>query len=337
MAYKKLLITGAHGLLGSALKKIIQTNTDSNIILFCPTHNELDLTNWDQVNAYIYNGNYHNGPKFDAVIHLAARVGGLKANTKYIGDFYTENVLMNTNILRACLINGIPTVISVLSTCVYPDAEYVIYPLTEDQLHNGPPHESNFGYAYAKRMLEVQSRAYRQQYGCNYICVIPNNLFGYPGDNFDLENSHVIPALIRKIFEAKIYNKPEVDIWGSGNAIREFTYSFDAARIIYAILTAQGNTSQTLQDAPELINIGNPYQHTILEVADSIKCLLDFNGNLKFDASKPEGQFQKPSSNKKLIKTGLWKNEWYTPFDQALKETCEWFVSKYPHNIRGIK
>jgi GDP-L-fucose synthase len=156
------------------------------------------------------------------VIHLAAKVGGVKANTDEIVDFYMINSTLNQTLLNTCSLAKANKVVSLLSTCIYPDAPYVSYPLTEDQLHLGPPHESNFGYAYAKRMVDVMSRAYRQQYGCNFITAIPNNLYG-ENDNFDLENSHVIPAIIRKVWEAKINKEPSIVCWGDGSPLREYT------------------------------------------------------------------------------------------------------------------
>ena len=143
---------------------------------------------------------------------------------------------------------------SLLSTCVYPDAPYITYPLTEAQLHLGPPHVSNFGYAYAKRAVDVMSRAYRQQYGCNFITAIPNNLYG-ENDNFHLEDSHVIPALIRKIWEAKINNKKNVKCWGDGTPLREFTYSKDIARILIFLLENYNE--------PGPINIGSTNEYSI--------------------------------------------------------------------------
>ena len=170
-----------------------------------------------------------NTTKPDYVIHLAAKVGGVKANTEYLGDFYRENLLINTNVLECCRVNDVKKVVSLLSTCVYPDN--VSYPLTEEQIHNGEPHPSNFAYAYAKRMLDVQSRSYRKQYGCSFITAIPNNLYG-PHDNFHLEDSHVIPAMIRKIWEAKLKNE-NVILWGDGTPLREFTYSEDVGKILF--------------------------------------------------------------------------------------------------------
>ena len=159
-------------------------------------------------------------------------MGGLKANLNNLGSFYYENIIINSNVLEASRKFNVKKVVSLLSTCVYPDK--ITYPLTEEQIHNGKPHDSNYGYAYAKRMLDVQSQAYRDQYGCNFITAIPNNLFG-ENDNFDLENSHLIPAIIRKVHEAKM-NNSDIILWGDGSPLREFTYSKDLAKIILFLL-----------------------------------------------------------------------------------------------------
>tara|TARA_R110002153_G_C13125747_1_gene479330 strand:- start:168 stop:761 length:594 start_codon:yes stop_codon:yes gene_type:complete len=197
--------------------------------------------------------------------------------------------------------------------------------LTEDQLHLGPPHGSNFGYAYAKRMVDVMSRAYRQQYGCNFITAIPNNLYG-ENDNFDLENSHVIPALIRKVWEAKTNNKNYIECWGDGTPLREFTYSGDIAKILLFLLE---NYNQ-----PEPINIGNTDEYSIKEVVEIICKQLDYSGEVVWQTDKPSGQHRKPSSNQKLLDLG-WKKEDYISLEEGLKKTCEWFIMTYP-NARGI-
>ena len=189
----------------------------------------------------------------------------------------------------------------------------------------GPPHHSNFGYAYAKRMVDVMSRAYRQQYGCNFITAIPNNLYG-ENDNFDLENSHVIPALMRKIWEAKLNDQPSVEVWGDGSPLREFTYSLDIAKILLFLL----------QNYNELdpINIGNTEECSIIEVVKLLCELLEYDGKIVWNINKPNGQFRKPSSNKKLLDLG-WKETDYTPLKEGLKKTCEWFKISYP-NVRGV-
>ena len=261
--------------------------------------------------------------KPDAIIHLAAKVGGVGANIKNPGDFYTINSLINTNVLKAAKDLKVGKVISLLSTCVYPDMS--VYPLTEDQVHKGPPHPSNYAYAYAKRMLDVQTRAYCDQYGCNYTTAIPNNLFG-ENDNFHLEDSHVIPAIIRKMFEARVVGR-DVVLWGDGSRYREFTYSKDLAEILLFLLEHY--------DRPDPINVGNTRQVTIKEVAELIADILNFEGNIIWDKTKPQGQLKKPSDNSKLLELG-WREQNYTNFKKALTKTCEWVTLNYP-NIRGVK
>lgn len=260
----------------------------------------------------------------DVVIHAAAKVGGVKVNSEKVAEFFDDNVRMNMNVLQTCRQSNVK-LISVLSTCVYPDEKFVRYPLTEEQLHMGSPHTSNFGYAYAKRMLDVQSRSYRQQYGCNFVTVIPNNLYGI-NDNFDMNDSHVIPALIRKFHEAKLKGKHEVTIWGTGKPIREFTFARDAAKIIVWIAENY--------DEPDPINIGCTDSVTIAEVAKIIAEEFEFDGKIVFDASKPDGQFRKPSSNKRLRQLGC--NIQYTQLSQGLHETIASFKLRYP-NLRGVK
>ena len=218
------LITGGSGLLGNAFKKVLPNE-------IYPTHKELELQNFEKTKDYFDSFNEFSVSKIDTVIHLAGKVGGVKANTQYVSDFYQTNSEINNNVITSCINADIPKLVCCLSTCIYPDEKHITYPLTEDQLHNGPPHQSNFGYAYAKRMVDVQLRSARQQYGVEYISVIPNNMYG-EHDNFDLENGHVIPSLIRKVWEAKIDNKPAFTVWGDGEIYREFTYAEDIAKAI---------------------------------------------------------------------------------------------------------
>jgi len=253
-------------------------------------------------------------------------VGGVKANSNYVGDFYFANSNINHNVLNEAKNFGVKKVISLLSTCVYPDEPYILYPLTEDQLHLGPPHPSNFGYAYAKRMVDVMSRAYREQYGCNFITAIPNNLYG-EHDNFDLENGHVIPALIRKIWEAKVNKNSSIECWGNGRPLREFTYAEDIAKILVYLMKNYND--------PSPINIGNTKEYSIKEVVNVICDILEYDGNIIWSTDKPSGQYRKPSSNKNLLDLG-WKKEDYTSLKTGLKKTCEWVKINYP-NIRGVK
>jgi GDP-L-fucose synthase len=232
---KNTLVTGGSGMVGAAMRRVLPS-------AYYPRRQDENLLEAGALYAELRAINY------DYIVHLAAKVGGVKANADFVSDFYYENEKINQNVLYAAKEAGVKKVVSLLSTCVYPDAPHVTYPLTEEQLHMGPPHQSNFGYAYAKRMVDVMSRAYRQQYGCNFITAIPNNLYG-ENDNFDLENSHAIPALMRKIWEAKLNGALSVECWGTGRPLREFTYSEDIARILVFLL-------ENYNDAHP-INIGN--------------------------------------------------------------------------------
>jgi GDP-L-fucose synthase len=304
-----ILITGGTGLVGSSFKNV---RTDNKLVYI---GSEYDLTKKRESDRMLYD----YSP--DAVIHLAAKVGGVKGNMEMMYDFYTDNIKINTNVIDSCKEFGVKKVISLLSTCVYPSNAN--YPLTEDQIHNGEPHNSNFGYAYAKRMLDVHSRAVRKQYNLNYITAIPNNIYG-PNDNFDLENGHVIPAIIRKLYEAKKTNKIPV-FWGSGSPRREFTYAKDIASAILLLLEEY--------EGIDSVNIGKTEDISIKEVVAIISECLDYRGEIYWDKTKPEGQYKKPSSNKNFL--NMFNDFEYTSFKQGIRETCEWFVEKYP-KVRGV-
>lgn len=303
------IVTGGTGMVGTAMQRILPSAE-------YPSRQEL----WAAIKSPLYEE--YEGK---SILHLAAKVGGVKANIDQPANFYKENAALNERLLSAAHYGGAQKVVSLLSTCVYPDAVYIRYPLTEDQLHFGPPHPSNFGYAYAKRMIDVMSRAYRQQYGCNFITAIPNNLYG-ENDNYDLENGHVIPALMRKIWEAKINENPSVECWGDGSPLREFTYSEDIARILLFLLSEY--------DEEHPINIGNTEEYSIKQVVEVLCEFLEYDGKIIWNTSKPSGQFRKPSSNQKLLDLG-WRYEWYTPLKKGLKKTCRWFKLNYP-NVRGV-
>jgi len=307
----KIIVTGGTGMIGKALQNFLGKNT-----LFLSSK-ECDLRDFQKTTDLFTS--YQ--PKY--VFHLAARVGGVVANTKYIGDFYRDNSMINTNVLEASRLCGAQKVISLLSTCIYPDD--APYPLTENKIHDGMPHNSNYAYSFAKRMLDVQSRAYRQQYGCNYITAVPNNLFG-KHDNYDLENSHVIPAIIRKVYEAKRDNT-EVILWGTGSPLREFTYSNDLARILVFLMKNY--------DQPSPINVGNTKEISIKQIANTISNIMEYSGEIVWDDSKPDGQLRKPSNGKKLIQCG-WEQHMYTDHLTALRQTCLWSENNY-HNLRGVK
>jgi GDP-L-fucose synthase len=256
---------------------------------------------------------------FDGVIHTAAKVGGVGSNMKYKGEFFYDNIMMNTNVIETARKEGIEKLVCFLSTCIFPND--VEYPLTEKKIHLGPPHTSNDAYAYAKRMADIQIRAYREQYGLNYKSVIPTNIYG-KHDNFDIENGHVIPSLIHKCFLAR-ENNTDFTVWGSGKPLREFIFNQDIGKLTEWVLDNY--------DEDEPIILSTSEEVSIKDVIDIIVELLNFKGKVVFDTSKPEGQFRKPSDNSK-IKHYL-PNFQFTPLYDGLKETIEWFESNYP-NIR---
>ena len=310
MQENKILVTGGSGMVGRALQEIIPK---AHFI----SSGQYDLRDEPQCAAMFEKYNPQQ------VIHLAARVGGVKANHSYLADFYTDNILINTHVLKHAAKRNVDKLLSMLSTCVYPAS--TTYPLEEKNIHLGEPHWTNFSYAYAKRMLDVQSRAYRQQYGCNFITAIPNNMYG-KHDNFDLEDSHVIPAMIRKMYEAKIHNQ-DVELWGDGSPIREFTCAKDIAYIILFLLKNYSGETP--------INIGNTDSLSIYDLADTVKQIMGLKGNIKWNDSELKGQHKKPSSNNKLLKLGF-SPDTYTPIKVGLNEVCEWFKKTYP-DIRGFK
>ena len=293
MVMKKILVTGGTGMVGKGFHEL-DTNYEF-VFVGSSNYNLLSMIETEFMLKDI---------EPDAVIHLAARVGGVKSNSEYIADFYRDNILMNTNLLDASRRYGIKKIVSLLSTCVYPDN--ADYPLTPEQFHDGQPHKSNFGYAYAKRMLDVYSRALRQQYGCNYICAVPNNLYGLH-DNFHLEDGHVIPAIVRKIHNAKITGEAPV-FWGTGENLREFTYASDISKILLFLMENYNG------EIP--VNIGTIEERSIKSVVSLICQFMNYTGEIIWDSTKPSGQDRKPSCNKKLLELG-WNKKDYTDFSKG--------------------
>ncbi len=302
----KTLITGANGLVGSAIK---QLNLPDAVFI---GREDLDLT--DSVGTKEYFAEI----KPERVIHLAAVVGGVGSNMSHPGSFFRDNILINTNVLEAARLAGVKKLISLMSTCVFPDK--IEYPINEKDLHNGPPHPSNFGYAYAKRMLDVQSRAYRKEWGCDYIIGIPTNIYG-PYDNFSLTDGHVLPALIHKIYLAK-QNNTDLTVWGTGKPLREFIYSSDIAKLITWALDNYDEESPIIIFSPGT-------EISIKELVELIASKMHFTGKIIFDESKPDGQYRKPSDTAK-IKKYLPDFE-FTDMDKGLEETINWFNNNYPN------
>ena len=250
------------------------------------------------------------------VIHCAAKVGGVGANMEFPADFFMDNIRMNTNVIQACHELKIPKLVSFLSTCVFPDN--VEYPLDETKIELGPPHPSNFAYAYAKRMADVQIRAFNKQYGTKYFSVIPCNVYG-PNDNYSLEVGHVIPMLIHKCYLAK-KNRKTFEVWGDGTPLREFVYSKDVANIVDLLIQKYKGTDPVI--------ISNPTEYSIKQVVDLIVEYMGFKGKVKWLTDKPNGQHRKPSSNAKLL--SIIGDYEFTTLEKGLKESIEWFILNYP-------
>jgi GDP-L-fucose synthase len=294
----RLLVTGQSGLVGSQFKgDLIAFNSS-----VCDLRNQKDTeymfkfyTNIEKQKDYVV----------DRVIHCAGKVGGLGGNMNHKGEYFYDNIMINTNVIEESRKCGIKNLVC----------------LTEDKIHLGPPHFSNDAYAYSKRMADVQIRAYREQYGLNYKSVIPTNIYGI-NDNFDIENGHVVPSLIHKCYVARETNTPLM-IWGSGKPLREFIYNKDVAKLTEWVLDNYN------EDEPIILSTSE--EITIKEVVEIIVELMNFKGEVIYDKNKPDGQFRKPSDNSK-IKHYL-PDFKFTPLYDGLKETIEWFESNY-ENIR---
>lgn len=299
-------------MVGMAIKQIIEKEekrSDEEWIFL--SSKDADLTNLEQTKALFAR------VKPTHVIHLAAMVGGLFFNLKFNLDFFRKNLIINDNILHTSFETGVKKVVSCLSTCIFPDK--TTYPIDETMVHNGPPHDSNFGYSYAKRMIDVQNRGYFQQHGCQYTSVIPTNVFG-PHDNFNIENGHVLPGLMHKIYLAKKKDEPFV-VWGSGAPRRQFIYSLDLARLFIWVLREYKEVD------PIILSVGEDEEISIKEAVELIVDAMDFTGPVTYDTTKADGQFKKTASNAKL-RTYL-PDFKFTPIKKAVKETCEWFAANY--------
>ncbi|WIA08998.1 hypothetical protein OEZ85_008412 [Tetradesmus obliquus] len=232
-------------------------------------------------------------------------------------EFWRNNIIMQDNIFQACKDFKVEKLVSCLSTCVFPDK--TTYPIDETMIHNGPPHSSNEGYAYAKRMVDMQNRLYKEQYGCNFTAVIPTNIFG-PHDNYDLEDSHVIPGLIHKCYLAQQKGEP-FTIMGSGKPLRQFIYSRDLARLMIWTLRSYPEAD------PIILSVDEADEVTIGDVAMAIVDAMNFTGAVEFDTSKADGQYKKTASNAKLRK--YLPDFKFTPFKEAMRESVQWFVDNY--------
>lgn len=307
---KIILVTGGTGLVGKGIEAaILKDGKQEDEVWHFVSSKDGDLTDRKSTEAMF--------EKFKPthVIHLAALVGGLFRNLKYNLDFFRQNSLINDIVLSTAHKFGCKKVVSCLSTCIFPDK--TTYPIDETMVHNGPPHDSNFGYSFAKRMIDVMNKGYHTQHGCKFTSVIPTNVFG-PHDNFNLEDGHVLPGLIRKVYEAKANNTPFV-IWGTGSPRRQFIYSLDLGRLFIWVMRNYDEVS------PIILSVGEEDEVSIKEAADLVVEAMDFKGEVVQDTTKSDGQFKKTASNAKLRKH--LPDFKFTPIKQAIKETCDWYCA----------
>lgn len=303
--HKNILLTGGAGFLGQwVYKELIKKNADKNKITIprSKTDNLLKLSN---IKKLVKNQ--------DIVIHLAGTVGGIGFNQENPARMVFENLEMGINLIEASRKAGVSKFVALGTVCCYP--KFAPVPFREEDLWNGYPEETNAPYGLAKKMLLVMSQAYRQQYGFNSIFLLPVNLYG-PGDNFDPRSSHVIPALIRKIHQAKQKGDRSVTVWGTGKATREFLYVEDAAKGI-VMATEKYNQS-------EPVNLGNGLEISIKDLVEKISQLMDFKGKIIWDKTKPDGQPRRCLDISKAKKEFGFTAE--TSFDQGLKKTINWYL-----------
>lgn len=301
---KSILITGGSGFLGHHVVAELQQHGATRI--HCPRSREFDLRDKDQVKACLQ--------KFqpEIILHLAAVVGGIGANRKHPGSFFYDNATMGIHLMEESRRAGIQKMTIVGTICAYP--KFTPVPFLESELWNGYPEETNAPYGLAKKMLLVQSQAYRQEYGFNSIYLLPVNLYG-PRDNFNPESSHVIPALIRKAIEAQEANLPEMVCWGTGTATREFLYVEDCARGI-VLATEQYNDS-------EPVNLGSGMEISIKDLSQQIADLCGYQGKLVWDSTKPDGQPRRCLDTRRAEELFGFKAQ--TPFIDGLKKTIAWY------------
>lgn len=306
-ADKKILVTGGAGFLGSFIvEKLIKERKVNPRNIRVPRSKDFDLRKWENCVKAVKD--------MDVVIHLAAKVGGIGFNKKYPATLFYDNAIMGIQLMEAARQEAVQKFVAIGTVCAYP--KYTPVPFKEQDLWNGYPEETNAPYGLAKKILLVQAQAYREQYDFNAIFLLPVNLYG-PRDNFDPEQSHVIPALIKKIVDAKLEGKNEVVVWGTGKASREFLYVEDAAE---GILLASEK-----YDKLDPVNLGSGKEITIKELVDLIAELNGYKGKIVWDTSKPDGQ------PRRCLETSRAKEEFgfeaKTDFTEGLKRTIDWYFA----------
>lgn len=304
----KILVTGGTGLVGFGLQKI--AHNFKHDFMFIGSK-DCDLTSYEKTIDFFQKH------KPDYVIHLAASVGGLFKNMNFKVDMYEKNTLINCNVLRCCHDVGVKKVVSCLSTCIFPDK--TTYPINEEMLHNGPPHTSNDAYAYSKRMLEVHSKAYQEQYGDDFVCVIPTNIYG-ENDNYSLEDGHVIPSLIHKCYLAKQSGEKFI-VRGTGKPLRQFIYAEDLAKLMMWVVESYEEKTSII------LSVGEEDEMSIGQVARQIAKEYDYEHMMEFDTSFSDGQYKKTADNSKLKK--LYGEFQFTTITDGIQQSVQWFKTNY--------
>ena len=307
LATKRICVTGGAGFLGTHLIRRLKEHGAREI--FVPQYPEYDLVREADIIRMI------DTAKPDIIIHLAAKVGGIGANREKPGEFFYDNLMMGVQLIHQSWLKGVEKFVAIGTICAYP--KYTPIPFKEEDLWNGYPEETNAPYGLAKKMLLVQSQAYREQYGYNSIFLLPVNLYG-PGDNFNPASSHVIPALIRKYLEAKEQGADEIVAWGDGSPTREFIYVEDAAEGI-ALATQNYNSS-------EPVNIGSSFEISIKDLTETIARLTGFNGSIRWDTTKPNGQPRRKLDTSRAREAFGFEAK--TDFEEGLKRTIAWYANE---------
>ncbi len=303
-AKKNICVTGGAGFLGTHLIEALRMRGAQNI--FIPTIEKYDLVQREDIQRVLADADP------DVIIHLAAHVGGIGANREHPAEFFYDNLMMGVQLMHEAYLAGVEKFVAIGTVCAYP--KFTPVPFKEDDLWIGYPEETNAPYGLAKKMLLVQSQAYRDQYGFNSIFLLPVNLYG-PGDNFDPRSSHVIPALIRKCFEAQEKGEDHIVVWGDGSPTREFIYVTDAARGI-ALATERFNKSIP-------VNLGSGFEISIKDLVEKIAWMIGFEGDLVWDTSKPNGQPRRAlDTSRAKLEFGF---EAQTDFDEGLQKTIDWY------------
>ena len=316
----KIYVAGHGGMVGSAIMRLLKYDTSSEIII--RTHSELELKNQADVQVFF------NNVKPDQVYLAAAKVGGIHANNTYQAEFIYDNLMVQANVIDAAFRSGVKKVLFLGSSCIYP--RLATQPMREDTLLTGPLEPTNEPYAIAKiagiKLCESYNRQYGVSHGVDYRSIMPTNLFG-PGDNYHTENSHIVPALIRRFHEAKVGKAPQVVVWGTGKPRREFLYVDDMASACLHIMNLEKATyAQHTQPMLSHINVGSGHDITIRELAETIAKVVGYTGLITYDLSKPDGAPRKLMDSSRLNSLG-WRPQ--ISMDAGLNKTYEDFLTKY--------